>query len=300
MTLNADGYDSFVKLGVSVTGLTSDGTGAHDGQLAYDQAQEKLFIWKNGVWVPLGTGLGSSIRPNSLFNPRQSPSAYDDEFESTTLDAKWTRTATGTTVVTGTVFPFNTVTPDCIQDLHSTWPSWILFQSDESSASTVKYMQPWTATTDASIMVTMMFASASPASGANENAIRILLENSGDADEWVRLEAGFSGGGREIILEVSNAGAVTTTTSPITFPNYSGLQSECMVLYKDSDDYMALCMGDYGGYIGPDVNPVTKAGVTTFDRIGFEFTTDNRVESVILGIDAFRVYGSLTWALKNP
>lgn len=238
-------------------------------------------------------------RINSISNPRAVPSAYDDEFTSTTLASKWTRTESGTTVVTGTVHPWNTVTPDCVEDL-TTWPSWLLLQSDESSNQTVTYTQSWTATTDATFVIGVHFPVYSAAVSTGEAAVRIKLLNSGDANEWVYAAYELvAASGRHLRLQVNNDGALTTRVSTNTVGAYAGLQSEYLVLFKDGDVYNAASLGDYGGCLF-ELTDTTKTGVTTFDQVAIEFTTDNRTPSGIMGVDFIRVYDSLTWALRNP
>lgn len=280
--------------------LASLPTAARAGFMAHTKDTKKFYFWNGSAWVTIGSGGGTSIRPVSIQNPRQTAGAYDDEFESSTLDPSWTRSASGTTVVSGTVHPWNTVTPDCVQDLNGTWPGWLLIQSDESSTQEVIYKKSWTATTDATFVIGMHFPSYSGAVSTGESAIKIRLTNSSDANEWVYAASELvAASGRHLRLQVNNNGALTTRTSTNTLGGYTGLGSEFLVLFKDGDVYNATVVGDYGGYVF-ELADTTKTGVTTFDRLEIVFATDNRTPSSIMGVDFIRVYDSLTWALKNP
>ena len=267
--------------------------GAPEGCLANTRDTDRWWVFNGNAWAPFGSAGGSSIRPNSFANLPVSPHAADDEFESTSLG--WTRSVSGTTCVTGTVNPLTSVTPDCIQDLHGTWPSWLLLQSDESSAQTVTYTKAHTPATDATyLMRCYIFAASGGAIGANEASILLRLSNSGDANEWATGAYYATGAGvRSILVQVNNNGVLTTSSVSV------GSGYPYVALFKDNDVYRAASLSDEtGGLLTPAA--VTKTGVTTFDQIELVFTTDNQTPSVIMGVDFVRFYDSITFGIRNP
>ena len=287
-----------VDCGVKIAPTTLP-NGAFEGQIGYIQSTNLFYVFNGTSWIPFGSGGGSSVRRNSIHNPRISPSAYDDEFESTALDAKWTVSVSGTTVVSGTVNPLATVTPDCIQDLHGTWPSWLLIQSDESDAQSVTYTQPWTATTDATFMFNPIIYIEDNAAIANDRrSIYLRLTNSGDANEWVHAAFDLSGAARQLQLQVNNNGVTTTDNSLEVGATATGF-TEALLLFKQGNDYTVGRVSDFLGGKHSSTT-VTKTGVTTFDQIELIFKTDPNTPSSIMGVDYVRVYNSITFGFKNP
>lgn len=246
--------------------------------------------------LPIVTGSGAGRLP-SLNNPPASPSAYDDEFDSTTLSGNWTIAGTATTPTVGTVLPIQSVVTTPIYDLTS-WPSWLMIQSDNAISEQIVFRKDLTPATDATYffhMATNLRIKSSPPEGA----CGMRLTNSGDSNESVFLLIDYTTSGGRYNFGVENNGAVTNRVGAFT-PDTALLRSSIYgVIYKDSNVY-------YGMFGGPDGTfsltgaSVTKTGVTTFDRIQFEFWTANETPSDWVAFDFFRYYDSNTFALVNP
>ncbi len=270
--------------------------GVPPGQLAYVSNTGLSYYSTNGTWKLLATGSGSS-RP-SFDNPPASPSAYDDEFDATTLDAKWTLSSTGTTnpITSGTVNPLSNLTTP-IYDLVSC-PSWIMFQSDNSSQQVCRITQSLTPATQCTVFAKFSINNRI-ISAVNEGNIEITFGNSADSNENVFLSISQqgSGSGYAAQITVENNGvfsfvAAPTITEKVIVGNFYG------VLWKDGNVYHAgWTHGNNGGftYLGS----VTKTGVTTFDRLSLRFLTANETPSSIEGCDFIRYYPSITYALMN-
>lgn len=271
-------------------------TAGETGVLCSTQDTKKLYYWTGTGWTQIA--LATSGYKASFDNPPASPSAYDDEFTSTSLDAKWTIGSTGTTnpVTTGTVNPLSSLTTPII-DL-STSPSWLLFQSDNSSAQFVRVTQTVTIASDATFFFKIS-GDNRIFSAAGEGSLGLFLENSGDANEGVYVEWYNSGGtGLRPRINVQNNGVFTTVSGNIVAEG-TDIGHPYMVCWKNGNVYhLAYGLGTFQStftYIGS----VIKTGTTTFDRLSLAFNTANETPSLISGFDFIRYYPSLTYALMN-
>lgn len=270
--------------------------------IVYDASGVKTAISPDGsgsVYDAQGRRVSASSTTGNLYsydNAPASPSGYDDEFNATSLNAKWTLTSTGTTnpAVVGTVNPVSSLTTP-VYDL-STMPSWLLFQSDNSSAQTVSFTQSVTLGTAATFFYKACYDNRN-FSAAAEGQTLLQLRNSGDANEAIscHVQEG-AGNGFRIRLAVTNNGAVTEIVGAV-MAELSQVGPWYIALWKNTNNY-------YGGFAQGDgtftvVGPVTKTGVTTFDQVILCFYTANETPSAIAGIDFFRYYSTITYGLKN-
>lgn len=293
--------------GVKIVPSTLPTEGSFEGQLLYRQSNNSWYYWNGSAWSVFGTGGGGSLndRLPSIRNPPESPSSYDDEFNSGTLDAKWTETnsglaSLGNDTVRSIVLSAAPLTAS-IRDLNNSWPSWLLYQLERVAGGNVALTQNWTATTDATFSVGTMTAWRPVATTADDGSIKLRLSNSGDANEWVEAMMGtLAANGEKILrLKVNNNGAITTTTVGSSFGPFS---SWMLNLSKRGNDYHAFTLNGDGTGASVRTSQGTKTGVTTFDRIQIIFDTDNVLEDRILGVDFFRVYenSGTTFAFMHP
>lgn len=272
-------------------------TGAPPGQLAYVVNTAKAYYSTNGTWKEVGLGVTGGYQPYkySFDNPPASPSAYDDEFDSTALSGNWTVVSTGTTnpAVSGTVNPTASLTTP-IYDL-STIPSYLLFQSDNSSVATVSFRKTVSLGTDATFFYKCAFDNRL-VNTSGEAQVTFSLSNSGDSNENARMYMQSIGTGYRYRLTINNNGVVTESIGS-TLADGNPVTEYYVVLWKSGNNY-------YGGVACGSapmtvIGPLAKTGVTTFDRIDLDFFTANETPSMIAGIDFFRYYPSITYALMN-
>lgn len=272
--------------------------------IVYDSAGVKTAISPDGsgsVYDANGRRIAASSVTANLYsfdNAPPTPSAYDDEFAAGSLDAKWTMTSTGTTnpVAAGTVNPTSSLTTP-ILDL-ATMPSWLLFQSDNSTVKEFGIYQTISLATNASIFAKIKTTNE-VISAVDEGDFYIKLWNSGDANEGITIgeiqQAAGSGYAHQITVQ--NNGAFTSVIGA-TIAENRAIPHIYLLLWKVADVYHAMFgMGD-----GPlfYLGSVTKTGVTTFDRVTLGMTTANETPSIIGGFDFFRYYATNNYALRNP
>jgi hypothetical protein len=70
------------------------------GMLVYNQADSTFYDYNGATWTPFvsgggGSGVNAFVTAGPPDAPPVSPTAYDDEFSGTVLDAKWTKVNTG-------------------------------------------------------------------------------------------------------------------------------------------------------------------------------------------------------------
>lgn len=272
-------------------------TGAPPGQLAYVVSTAKAYYSTNGTWKEVLLAGAGGFQPYtySFDNPPASPSAYDDEFDATTLNAKWTATSGGTTnpVIAGTVNPIASLTTP-VYDL-STQPSMLLVQSDNSSNAYIEFRQTITIATNATFICKIL-GNNTPVN-ADETNLYYTLRNSADTNEWVYFMLRSNGGSRSLRLSVNNNGAITNISGNSMVDRRDALDFY-LIIWKLGDVYHAgYAWSPRGGitYFGS----VTKTGVTTFDNVTLDMNTANETPSRILGFDFFRYYPSITYALMN-
>lgn len=237
----------------------------------------------------------SKLRPASFENPPASPHAYDDEFNTTSLDAKWTIGSSGTTnaATTGAIdYTASLTTP--IVDA-ATIAGRVAFQSDNSTGKTFWIRQTYSAATDATFFFAVGSANRNVSSNGESNLV-VRLTNSGDANEAIVFGTTHNASGLGVFLTVINngsAGSVSGTTDAETKVS----QVIYIACWKKSDAYHLGVAGATGAfdYIGT----VTKTGVTTFDQLQVEMTTANEVPSIVEAVGFFRYKASLDYGLVN-
>lgn len=272
--------------------------GVPPGQLAYVVNTAKAYYSTNGTWKEVGLGVTGGYQPYiySFDNPPASAGTYDDEFNSTSLNAAWTLTSTGTTnpCVSGTVNPISSLTTP-VYDL-TTWPGWLLVQSDNSSVQTVSFSKTISLGTDATFFAKVGFDNRN-FSASGEGDILFNLYNNADTNEEVSAyiqEA--SGAAFRYRLRVNNNGAVTEVTGG-NIVEQTAVSPYYIALWKSGNSYYAGFTA--GGTVFTVVGPVTKTGTTTLDRLELSFHTANETPSAIMGVDFIRYYSSVTYALRN-
>lgn len=247
----------------------------------------------------IGFGANGVRRP-SWDNPPASPHAMDDEFDSGSLDGKWTLSSSATTnaATTGTIdYTASLTTP--IIDV-ATVPSMLMFQSDNSSVGYVNVYQAYSASTDATFFVRMGFSTRDTNTNGEGN-LSIVLSNTGDANEWVSFGLSHNASTGTAYLQVNNNGAITTVFGT-GIADTALSPSVYLVMWKKSDVYYVGHAADQKGMFSLISNgaTVTKTGVTTLDRLTIEFRTANETPSIIEGVDFFRYKASLDYSLVNP
>lgn len=230
-------------------------------------------------------------------NPPASPHSYDDEFDSGALDAKWTRSSSGTTnpVTTGTIdYTASLTTP--ITDATSV-PSILMFQSDNSVNGFVKITQTYSPATNETHFFKIL-SNAQNISTNGEASLFFTLINSTDSNEVIGFGSANSGTVHNNYCYVNNNGTLSGTSSA-SYTEMTRVPASYLVVWKKGNDY-------YFGMAGEDKKlfttlPMkTKTGVTTFDRIEFYFQTANETPSIVEGLDFYRYKASLDYSLVNP
>lgn len=237
-----------------------------------------------------------SAQSYNFDNAPAAPSAYDDEFDASSLNARWTASSSGTTnpMTAGTVNPISSLTTP-VYDL-ATQTGILLVQSDNSTLGINTFSQNLTPAANATYFFKIL-GNLSNISGADELDVYMTLRNSGDANEWVYLMLRASGSAYALRLNVTNNGVATSINGgSIAELGTSG--DFYLILWKNSDVY-------HGGYATANrggityIGSVTKTGVTSFDRLTLDFNTANETPSRIVGVDFFRYYPTITYALMN-
>jgi len=297
----------------ALTGITVNANVVTAGTLVHERGGLEADVSAYGGLVKISGGVtsqavsgtdyaapGTERRP-SFDNPPSSPHAYNDEFDSTTLDTgKWTAGG-GQTATAGTIAPTSTLSSASKYDLAS-WPSWLLFQGHNATVQTGTFTQSVTLDTNATFFLKVAFQSRGWSGGAtqlattNENLSGLTLANSADSNESISFRA--SNNGTNPILEagVLNNGAFTSITSAAPLAGMSAT-SMYLAVFKATDTYYFYVFYADGGsnYLGS----LTKTGVTTFDELRLSFSTSDDTISPIAGIDFIRYYSSVTFALMN-
>jgi hypothetical protein len=245
---------------------------------------------------------GPSIRLPCWDNPPSSPHAYDDEFNSTTLDGKWTASATNTTnaLTTGTVdYLSNLTTP--IYDLTS-HPGWLMMQSDNTARAgnpLINFTQTITLDTNATIFTKSGGIVFDPTTNG-EGTLYFELSNSSDADELFQWGCGHNTNGYTNFFQITNAGVVTSQVfNQSLAPNMYGQPAMYHAMWKSGDVYF-FGFGQVSGVITRVYGGLTKTGVTTFDRLSIRFACGAYVPSVVEGVDFIRYYPSNVGGFANP
>jgi hypothetical protein len=244
-------------------------------------------------------GFASHRRP-SWDNPPATSHSYDDEFDSTTKDAKWTlygnagTGCTGTAVLGSIDYTASLAAP--IYDL-TTVPGSLALQSDSSSIGKFGLQQTYSASTDSTFFIKIS-GHRTNVSVNIEGNVTLKLDNTGDANEWINIGWTHSSAGQGVIATVNNNGALTTTLTTTLAETTNGA-AVYIALWKKNNVY-------HWGYAGTGSTSftyggsMTKTGVTTLDRINIEMVTANETPSIIETVDFFRYKASLDYGLVNP
>ena len=270
-------------------------TAGETGVLCSTQDTKKLYYWTGTGWTQIA--LATSGYKASFDNPPASPSAYDDEFDTTSLNVKWTIASAGTTnpAVAGTVNPISSLTTPVIDS--ATSQSWVLGQSDNSSAQTFRIYEGITLATDCTIFV--KFGSNNRViSAVNEGSVELQLLNDADSNESVNIGViqQAAGAGMALQMLVQNNGVYTTVIGP-TESEKGPVAPSYGVLWKNGNVYHGAF--SYGNQPFTYLGSVTKTGVTTLNRLALVWFTANETPSMISGFDFVRYYPSITYALMN-
>lgn len=237
-------------------------------------------------------------RSPSVNNPPANTHAYSDEFDSGSLDAKWTAVSAGTTnpVASGTVVRINNLTTP-IHDA-ATMPSYMLFQSDNSSAATFGLKQTVTVPSNCTIFV-KMFADNKVFNAANEGAIMLRLFNAADTNEYVEVGlANNTGAGQTTRAALSNNGTMTLNFNGSVRTEGNPLIESLFCIMKSTNTYHFFS-GTEGTPLLTRIGTATKTVVTTFDTLQINCYTANETPSTIYGVDFVRWYDSLETNLVN-
>lgn len=240
---------------------------------------------------------GYHRRP-SVNNPPATTHAYSDEFDATTLGAKWTAVSAGTTnpIASGTVVRINSLTTP-IYDA-ATMPSYMLFQSDNSSAATFGLKQTVTVPTNGTFFV-KMFADNKVFNAANEGAIMMRLFNAADTNEYVEIGlANNTGAGQTTRAVLSNNGALTLNFNGGVRTEGNPLIESLFCIMKSTNAYYFFS-GTEGTPLLTLLGTATKTVVTTFDTLQINCYTANETPSTVYGVDFVRWYDSLETNLVN-
>ena len=157
-------YCSVWNLGSGTVTLTpTSGTINGSATLALAASSGALLFSNGSLWgavvaLPAGSGSGTLPYPD---NPPSSPSSWDDEFNSATLDAKWTLGGPDPEGVTGS---------GTSHDVDTTWPSWL--QARIASASTPSFIARQAFAPGAAFSLTVKMA-ATPA--VNYNGVYLYV-----------------------------------------------------------------------------------------------------------------------------
>ncbi len=258
------------------------------------------FSWRINASGDLSCATVAGMRRKSWDNPPASAHSYDDEFDSTTKDAKWTlygAAATGltNTAVVGSI-DYTASLTTAIYDLTTVSGS-LALQSDASSLGKFGFQQTYTAATNSTFFIKISNLRTNVSANIEGN-LALKLDNTGDNNEWINIGVTHSGSGQGVIATVNNNGTLTTTTTTVLGETTLGPASY-IVMWKKSNVY-------HWGYAGTGSTgftyggSMTKTGVTTLDRINIEMSTANETPSVIETVDFFRYKASLDYGLVNP
>lgn len=292
---------------VKIIPTTLPTEGKFEGQLAYLQSTKTYYFWDGTAWVVLGASGSNTLndRLPSIRNPPATGSSYDDEFNASSLDVKWTEsssmlTSLGNDTVRSVVLSGTPLTAS-IRDLNNSFPSWLLYQLETVAGGYAKILQSYTATTNATFAAGTMMYWRAQAVTADEGSLRLRLSNSGDANEWAEASMGILAATGERVLRatVNNNGVLTTSSQTTPFGPFS---CWLLCLAKRTNDYHAFAMNSDGTGAGVRTAVVAKTGVTTFDQLEVIFDTDGTSHGRVLGIDFVRVIENdgLTLAFMNP
>jgi hypothetical protein len=244
-----------------------------------------------------GPTVGFRARKYSWENPPVSPSVYDDEFDSTTLDAKWTPASVVGSFTSGSI-DYSANLTDPIYDL-TTCPGWLMMQSGSTSVasgSIATLTQSYSPSTDGTFFVRMGVQSRG-ISASNEGAILFKIFDSTDTDEYIQFGLARSTGNAFAACYVSNNG-VLTSGSELAGGNGNVNGPFYIACWKKGNVYRFGHQHDGAtfSYFGL----LTKTGVVDFDRIQILFYNANETPSWIDGVDFIRYKPSLDYGLMNP
>lgn len=230
-------------------------------------------------------------------NPPISPGTYNDEFNTGSLAGAWTISSVGTTnpATTGTIdYTASLTTP--IVDA-ATVPSWLMLQSDNSSAKQVYLTRSYTPATNETWFMRIGLQTRR-VSANNVANIQLKLSHSTDSNEWISFGYLHTTSTHRAFGQINNNGTLTTPTG-VAQNDLAVMPGQYLVLWKEGNVYRF----GYGGHPGPSMNVQTlgtKTGVTAMDQIQIQFETGADTPSIIEGIDFVRYYTTLEYSFVNP
>lgn len=228
-------------------------------------------------------------------NAPASPSAYDDEFDTGSLDAKWTPFGRSTTnpTTTGTInYLANLTTP--IVDV-VTVPSWMCLQSDNSTIKEFGIQQAITLDTNCTIFFSLN-CTASGHGGTNRSNVYLMLRNSSGVTDSINTGAQKSNTGNYYrwFHQVTNGGSSSLSASQ----DFTPTENMYGVIWKVGDVYHSGFALGSSGVLSYGISK-TKTGTTTLDTLELAATTGPDTPSRISGFDFVRYYPSLVYNFVN-
>ena len=233
----------------------------------------------------------------SFDNPPATANANNCEFDGSLCGWTWSADAGSTAPASGTANPTAAVSGDPVYDLTS-WPGFMLVQSDESSQVALRLKQAVTLDTNATI-VAAVSVPIRDVSASAEGSIYLYLTNSGDTNEIVYSGiANTSGAGYTCRGAIFNNGSETAVAGP-TLSENGDLVRVYLWIFKTGDTYKVAC--SYGDLRIPDTfgTTLTKTGVTTLNELQIMVQTANETPSIIWSVNWVRYYASNTIAIVN-
>ncbi len=206
-------------------------------------------------------------RSPTLDTPPTSPHAYDDEFESVALDAKWTRSSSPAWDDVNAIDPYAQFVTGARSSHNSYRPSWYMVQAPGAAASISAIYQPVTLAADCFVWARLSFTAR----------FNTMSNNDGDV---------------ELALLTDVAGAPSETGKAFTFLNESGVNTVTALGGSTTSSSSHQSVGPAGGistgiqtacYVG-----IQKNGTTYHSWLGWPNGNWVHLHSSVLAT-------SLTW-----
>lgn len=232
-------------------------------------------------------------------NHPASAGTYDDEFDTGSLNGAWTLSSTGTTnpITTGTIdYTASLTTP--IIDATSV-PSWLMFQSDNSSIKECRIFKTISQATNETWFIRLGFANRASSSN-NEMNVDIVLDDSAHPTvDYVGCGIFHSGGRNRARAYIGNNSVFTQIDTNQQLLGTISQGGVYFVIWKKSNAYYFGYNGGKGSVFSM-IGTLTKTNVTAMDRLKISWQTANETPSWIDGIDFVRYKSSLDYSLVNP
>lgn len=217
-----------------------------------------------GTVTELGASVGGSASRDYPYTPPASPHAANDEFDATTLDAKWTATITS-----GAVYDINTTVPSCFM---------LMPNASDKNVSMYQSFVPGAATR---FSITAGFYGACNAHQQNYN---IQLWDATGATHVLRWVLYSPSGGCQHYCDYNNAftGLINTAFGKLPFSGRFFLHIE-----RDTSNVYRLWFSECGISWIQFSSTVTLS--TTVGRLTVFFGNNGATTNARMGIDFLRV-----------